>query len=250
MGLTQEQIIKEYKKLRLKLERAPTSKEFYRKTGITPYHIENAFGSNPYTKIQQKAGDEPRKFGTKGRTKDEFFQVYGKVVKDLKDIPTISTWRNRKERPQATSYTRILKIKWSQMPLAFINWAIDKPEWKDVVNICTNHCKNNNLFSGNSDVLTASCGYVYLMKANRKGQYKIGKTGSTGGRASQLSQLDPYERRYEHVLETTDPSGIEKYWHRRFKNKRVNVDKEIFELSQGDIKAFKEFYIKEAPKTY
>lgn len=250
MELTQEQIIGEYKKLKLKLGRAPKSKEFYSETGITPYHIENAFGSNPYTKIQQKAGDEPRKFGTEGRSKDEFFQVYGKVVRDLKGIPTISTWRNRKEKPLPASYVRVLKIKWSQMPLAFINWAIGKSEWEDVVNICTSHCKNSKLFPENTEVSTVSYGYVYLMKANRKGQYKIGKTVSTGRRASQLSQLDPYDRRYEHVLETTDPFGLENYWKRKFKYKIVNVDKEIFELSQEDLKAFKEFYAKEAPKTY
>jgi hypothetical protein len=250
MELTQKQIIGEYKKLKLKLGRSPKSKEFYHETSITPYHLENAFGSNPYTKLQQEVGDEPRKFGTKGRTKDEFFQVYGKVVRDLKDIPAISTWRNRKESPRPTSYARVLKINWSQMPLAFIDWANDKPEWADVVNICTSHCKENNLFSERTEVLTTSYGYVYLIKANRKGHYKIGKTGSTGGRASQLSQLDPYDRRYEHVLETTDPFGLEKYWHQRFKDKRINIDKEIFELSKEDIEAFKKFYVKEAPKTY
>lgn len=91
MELTQEQIIGEYKRLKFKLKRVPTSEEFYSETGITEYHAENAFGRSPYTKIQQKAGDEPTKFGIEGRTKDEFFQVYGKEVRDLKEIPTLST---------------------------------------------------------------------------------------------------------------------------------------------------------------
>jgi hypothetical protein len=57
MELTQKQIIGEYKKLKLKLGRSPKSKEFYHETSITPYHLENAFGSNPYTKLQQEVGD-------------------------------------------------------------------------------------------------------------------------------------------------------------------------------------------------
>jgi len=249
MECTKEQIISEYKKLKLKLSRAPTSKEFYTKTGIKLYHAQKSFGSNTYTKIQQEAGDKPRKFAIEGRSKNEFFQAYGKVVRELKEIPTQADWKYRKEKPVVGSYRKVLGIKWGQMPLAFIDWAIDKPDWEDVVDICTNHCKNKNLFPENTKVSTGSYGYVYLMKANKKGWYKIGQTGSTGRRASQLSALDLYDRNYEHVLETTDPFGLENYWHRRFEAKKFSKNKkDFFEFTQDDIKAFKEFYVKKAVK--
>ena len=248
MELTQEQIISEYKKLKLKLGRVPNAREFYSETKVTDYSARVAFGGNAYSKIQSEAGDEPRKFCTNGRKEYEFFEIYGRVVRELNRIPTVADWMHRKEKPTLSGYRHKLKINWKQMPLAFIDWAINKSDWEDVVDICTSYCKERKLYSENTEVLTTSYGYVYLIKANRKGQYKIGKTGSPAGRKSQLSQLDPHDRRYEHVLETNDPCGLENYWHRRFEDKKVSG--EIFKLSKKDLKAFKEFYVKEAPKTY
>ena len=249
MDHKQKEIIGKYKKLKLELGYAPTVKEFYK---IIPRRkCEDSFPKNTYSAIQIAAGDEPRKFVKEGRSEDRFYEIYGKAIRDdIEHIPTVAEWSSRKLKPTVDGYRKKLKIKWSQMPLAFIDWAISNPEWEYVVNICDIHCKENNLYPEKTETLTPSFGYVYLIKANKKGHYKIGKTDSTGRRASQLSQLDLHDRKYEHVLETTDPFGLENYWKRRFKNKRIKADKEIFELSPGDLKVFKEFYVKEAPKTY
>jgi len=132
------------------------------------------------------------------------------------------------------------------MPLAFINWAIDKTGWEDVVEICTNHCRKNNLFPEGTTTSNVNFGYVYLMKTNKKHQYKLGKTDSPGRRANQLSQLHPHDLNYEHLQETNTPFDLENYWKRRFKDRLIR--KEIYELTQDDIKAFKEFYVKKAVK--
>jgi hypothetical protein len=47
----------------------------------------------------------------------------------------------------------------------------------------------------------------------------------------------PHELVQVHAILTDDPSGIEAYWHRRFKNKQRH--NEWFELSAEDIAAFK-----------
>lgn len=249
MELTQEQnqIIREYKKLKKRLEKAPNSKQFYEVVPIGK--CQNAFPKDTFSTIQTLAGDKPRKFGQEGRSEDEYFEIYGKAIRNItKRVPTQIEWRSHKIKPFVCSYYRYLKIKWKQMPLAFIDWAIDKSEWEDVVKICEKYCREKNLFQEESKATTTNYGYVYLMKANKKGQYKIGKADSPGRRANQLSQLDPHDRNYEHVLETTDPFGLEEYWKKRFKDKHVR--KEIYELSKEDVIAFKEFYVKEAPKTY
>ena len=85
------------------------------------------------------------------------------------------------------------------------------------------------------DTLTPSVGYVYLLKSGK--DYKIGKTNDLFRRHGELKVQLPEKGEPIHHFETDDPSGIEAYWHNRFKDKRKNG--EWFALDAADIKAFK-----------
>lgn len=78
-------------------------------------------------------------------------------------------------------------------------------------------------------------GYVYLLKAGK--DYKIGRTNDVFRRHGELKVQLPEKGEPIHYFQTDDPSGIEAYWHNRFKDKRKNG--EWFALDAADIKAFK-----------
>ena len=78
-------------------------------------------------------------------------------------------------------------------------------------------------------------GFVYLMKSGK--HFKIGKSNCAERREFELRILLPEKLELIHKIKTDDPSGIERYWHHRFKEKRKGG--EWFDLSASDVKAFK-----------
>ncbi len=83
----------------------------------------------------------------------------------------------------------------------------------------------------NGEVIT---GFVYLMKSGR--YFKIGKTNSIDRRQYEIGLQMPEGIQPIHAIETDDPSGIEAYWHNRFKEKRLKG--EWFDLSPTEIRIF------------
>jgi Meiotically up-regulated gene 113 len=78
-------------------------------------------------------------------------------------------------------------------------------------------------------------GFVYLFKSGR--YYKIGKTNSVGQRKWEVALQLPERVRVIHEIKTDDPTGIEVYWHNRFKAKKMN--EEWFGLSSEDVSVFR-----------
>jgi hypothetical protein len=88
---------------------------------------------------------------------------------------------------------------------------------------------------GSPDDREQGSGFVYLMKSGR--HYKIGKTNSVDRRRYEIGIQLPQAIEPIHSIETDDPSGIEAYWHNRFRERRLNG--EWFELTASDIRAFR-----------
>lgn len=82
-------------------------------------------------------------------------------------------------------------------------------------------------------------GYVYLIKHGSRNEYKIGKTLNPLRREGELKIQLPEKITPIHYIVTDDPSGIEAYWHKRFKDKRK--EGEWFGLSKKDVNAFKKW---------
>ena len=79
-------------------------------------------------------------------------------------------------------------------------------------------------------------GYVYMLRSGS--HYKIGKSKDPSRRWREIRLELPEETHQVHSIPTDDPTGIEAYWHHRFKEKRVR-NTEFFKLDGSDILAFK-----------
>ena len=78
-------------------------------------------------------------------------------------------------------------------------------------------------------------GYVYLMKSGN--YYKLGRSINVERRNYEIGIKLPEKFDIIHKIKTDDSAGIEAYWQNRFQDKRKQG--EWFDLSSGDIKAFK-----------
>ena len=85
-------------------------------------------------------------------------------------------------------------------------------------------------------VATDGYGFVYMVEGH-EGEYKIGHTNLVDRRVTQLGVKAAVAPTLVHEIKTDDPRGVEVYWHRRFRAKRMRG--EWFRLEPGDVRAFK-----------
>jgi len=108
----------------------------------------------------------------------------------------------------------------------------------DIAELCAVAAKTVNAEDADGvheETVDGELGYVYLMKAGRF--YKIGRTNALGRRERELVIQLPEAAKAAHSIKTDDPTGIEKYWRRRFQDRRKNG--EWSELTAPDLAAFR-----------
>ena len=141
--------------------------------------------------------------------------------------------RNDNEFPAEQSFRRLGPKKELATKLAAFCEA--RPEFASLVPLCLPHMSIPQPSEAGRVSKPRIAGEVYLLKAGRR--YKIGKTNSVGRREYELSIQLPEKAVLIHVIKTDDPSGIERYWHQRFSDRRLNG--EWFDLSPEDVAAFR-----------
>ena len=106
----------------------------------------------------------------------------------------------------------------------------------DITEMCRNAIQSGESLPEQQDNSVAvQDGYVYMIKSGH--QYKIGYTNDFHRRGKEIVIELPERATTIHAISTDDPSGIEAYWHNRFKSRRGNG--EWFTLMPVDIKAFR-----------
>ncbi len=115
------------------------------------------------------------------------------------------------------------------------SYCEEKGGLEDVIQICKPYIKSKSITPDDTAQDLASTGYVYLLKSGK--YYKIGKTNNPDRRQYEIGLQLPEKLHHIHSIETDDPSGIEAYWHNRFREKRL--EGEWFDLNANDIKIFR-----------
>ncbi len=215
-------------------------KTFYTQTGLTEAALLRA-GFPGYGTAVEAAGYQRNTF-QQAYSDDQMFEPLAKLTRQLARFP------KRRERqverrqnsffPGEASCSR--RAKQEPLEIALLNWCRSQESFNDVAEILESAISTPaNLEGVPKHPRKVVNGYVYLMRYGAHGKdFKIGFTDNVARREAQIDMMSPSDVRVVWKIETDDPKGIEEYWHKRFKDRRVAA-KEIFRLTAEDIAAFK-----------
>jgi hypothetical protein len=134
--MSKEVFISQYLKLKeLNGGRKPLRKEFVKHFNIPELQLQKAFGKDPYSKLQEASGDAPNKLQLERTPIKVILNQYGELVRTHKRIPVSSDWIEANYYPLTDGISKVHKLKWSEMPSAFVKTFSNNIKWKDVLEI-------------------------------------------------------------------------------------------------------------------
>jgi hypothetical protein len=235
--MNKERIIEEIQRTAKENGGYPLGKQqFSQETGIKQYDWLGRYWARWNDAIAE-AGLSPNKLQSAIDEKI-LFEKYIDLIRELGHLPVEGELRLKKRRDDTFPSSRTYSSRFASK-LDLINkldaYCAERDDCKDISQLFKDYLTNNPVTSEEDENLKEKLGYVYLLKMGRS--YKIGKTFNPIRREGEIVLQLPEKSEPIHYIETDDPSGIEKYWHTRFAEKRK--EGEWFVLTPADIRAFK-----------
>lgn len=238
MRLTKKQVLEEIKRTTAANGGVPLGwRKFATETGIR---------EPDWKKLWARWGDAVREAGfapnemTESHSESHLLEVYAKLALEMDRLPAPADMRlaagKGAQIPDWNTFNRQFGGK-QQLVAKLKEYCQDRENYASVVVLCEAYTPRGKAHNDEKYAAQTSDGYVYMVKHGSRREYRIGKTFDPLRREGELRVQLPERVEPVHLIETDDPTGIEAYWHNRFKDKRLNGD--WFKLSAEDVRAFK-----------
>jgi hypothetical protein len=235
MELDRKHILKEIERTAEENNGVPLGRtRFEKETGIKAWDWGKYWAK--FSDAQIEAGFKPNTL-TSAYEPEFILEKYISLIEELERFPTTADIRvkshNDPDFPSKNTMGRFgNKRETAKKVLEFAKQQGNNEVIQICENVIVNYKPRKSVETKESNI---DVGEVYLFKSGR--YYKIGKTNDTVRRGNEIRIQLPEKLDLIHSIKTDDTSGVEAYWHRRFNDKRKQG--EWFDLSTGDIKAFK-----------
>lgn len=221
----------------------PAQKKFKELTRFGQYDLHKYDWAN-YGELCAEAGLTPNIFDKTKFSHEDLCKLFIKAIREKGKWPTraileIKHKKDTKFPAPVTFYEQLGLVKTAELQQSIIEYIKNKPKYTDILNICNIELKKyqfDNEDEGNSPD-KSNYGWVYLIKHGNRKEYRIGSTANPMRRLGENRIELPEGAEPVHSIETLDKTGVESYWHTRFKSKQMNGD--WFKLLPEDIKEFK-----------
>jgi len=170
---------------------------------------------------------------------DSLIKKYIDLIRELGHFPLEGDLRVKRHRdntfPSHGSFNSLgSKTQRAKKVFAYCQ---EHGDYVDIIPFCLEVLSKTPHDPGVSTSESSNVGYVYIVKHGSRAEYKIGKTFNPVRREGEIALQLPEKVRPIHYIKTDDPSGVEKYWHTRFAEKRK--EGEWFALTAIDVRAFR-----------
>ncbi len=222
--------------------RPPGVDKFRTEAGIGEHEWRGVYWAR-WSDALREAGFAPLGW-TIGSSAEEIQEILANLVRKNGKYPTVSELLIEKRTNQAIPGPKSLANKLGSRSEAIrklYEYCSSREEYADVSVILAKEIDHETSEPANAESIdrngtAKASGYVYLVKSGKL--YKIGCTENHWRRKSELHKQTAEGIVEIHTIAAIDDApGIEKYWHERFKDKRLHG--EWFDLSAEDISAFK-----------
>jgi hypothetical protein len=93
----------------------------------------------------------------------KLWESYGNLIRQLQKLPSVSEWQFHKCRPLVTSYTKRFRVKWSEIPSLFFQYAVDKDSWSDLLYLSPSIDFKDNVITSSIKVPTIELKYAQFI---------------------------------------------------------------------------------------
>ncbi len=206
-------------------------------TGIRRHEWYGRYWAN-WGQALQEAGFSPNS-RTLAADREKLLAAYLDLIVELGHVPTegelrVKT-RNSTDLPSHSTFRTALGRK-NELLKRVLAFAVEKQADPETLSIIkASIAPQDERFVVAPTAKESKDGFVYLIKSGKN--FKIGRTNAIDRRQFEIGMQLPEKIEPLHAIRTDDPSGIEAYWHNRFRDKRLNG--EWFRLSSEDVRTFK-----------
>lgn len=230
---SKESIISAYNELRIERGAKPIGERvFVRETGFSPFYWKGGYWRS-WSVFQAEAGHVPN-IANEKIADEVLLHRFAELALERNEIPTQADLTlKKKQDPSFPGRAAFQRFGERAALLARVaEYCEGREEFAPVRDLLKQGISSGLAYRLETFSIK---GFVYLLRSGK--HYKLGRTNAVGRRLRELAIQLPQKPDTVHVIETDDPEGIEKYWHRRFADKRQGG--EWFTLSPEDIRAFK-----------
>ena len=235
--MNREGILEAMRSLARKLGRVPGENTFRSYTGISRSEMWN-LGFAKYSEAVEAAGLEPNRLQVAFNT-SELLAKLAVLTRQLGKFPTKGDLKVARSKdgsiPSYEAYVRLGEQLYNRIPGILLKFCHYQKDFADVIPLVESRIPSESV--GEKQSIKAPqkvAGYVYLAKHGQ--DYRVGRSNDVVRRGREISLILPQELEHVHIIETDDPPGIERYWHERFKDRRIRG--EWFRLTREDVAAF------------